>query len=262
MERRFLSSEYTLTNICAYRFRPIGRKGLNANRPRSAFLLPLAGTMYYEYGGERLDIAPQELLYLPKSSAYSYRFPDDDTEIMQVEFDLCITENGVRRDVLLAEKPSKRKVNEQEVRSLLETIIRGYDSERFATRSKACAALLELSALFSREAENADAHRVACAIAYIEEHRLERVYVEQLAELCGLSQAQLRRLFKKATGLTPVEYKNQLVLRYACDLLRTETFSISEVAYTLRFDDVFGFSKFFKKGMGVSPSEYRKRMNG
>ena len=66
-----------------------------------------------------------------------------------------------------------------------------------------------------------------------------------------------RKKFKSALGITPLQYKNQLIMREACNLLKSGEFNVSETAYLLGFDTPYSFSKFFKKMLGISPKEYR-----
>lgn len=80
---------------------------------------------------------------------------------------------------------------------------------------------------------------------------------EQLAELAGLSAPYLNKLFKQHTGFTIREYRSRVRMERAQHLLSETTMNVSEVARTLGFADVFGFSKQFKKYFGHPPSRLR-----
>lgn len=72
----------------------------------------------------------------------------------------------------------------------------------------------------------------------------------------------LRRLFKQATGQTPLEYLTELRLNYAKKIMRENRvlhYSISEIAAMSGFYDSGYFSRIFKKWTGISPSEYAKQ---
>ena len=83
--------------------------------------------------------------------------------------------------------------------------------------------------------------------------------VEAIAEYAGISQVHVRRLFQEAVNTSPVRYVNFLRLEKAKNMLRTSNFSISEVALAVGFSDPYYFSRLFKKAVGISPAQYRKK---
>lgn len=96
------------------------------------------------------------------------------------------------------------------------------------------------------------------AIDYINEHFLtDELPVEPLADLCGVSYSYLKKLFVKHLGLSPKQYILQLKMNYACDLLRTGRYTVSQTADHCGFRDVYYFSRQFKAHIGVSPSKYK-----
>ena len=72
-----------------------------------------------------------------------------------------------------------------------------------------------------------------------------------------------RRCFKKEVGCCPKEYINNLRIDYAKDLLRGKSstkLSIAEISSKSGFSDFRYFSKVFKSKVGLSPSEYAKKI--
>ena len=57
-------------------------------------------------------------------------------------------------------------------------------------------------------------------------------------------------------GKSPVRYKNQLVMKYACRMLESGAMNVSEISNALGFSDIYTFSQTFKKEIGISPSRY------
>ncbi|MBR2296596.1 MAG: helix-turn-helix transcriptional regulator [Clostridia bacterium] len=80
-----------------------------------------------------------------------------------------------------------------------------------------------------------------------------------LASVCGISESCLKRLFKKKFGLSVKKYIIQKKVNYACELLMTHRYSVSQIADMCNFSDVYFFSKQFKAQTGVSPTEYIKK---
>ena len=63
---------------------------------------------------------------------------------------------------------------------------------------------------------------------------------------------------KSLTGMTPSSFVNDLRLRSAASLIRRSggKIRISELAYSVGFNDPKYFSTLFKKKFGVSPIDY------
>lgn len=99
------------------------------------------------------------------------------------------------------------------------------------------------------------------AAVYIEDHCTENFYVEELAEMCGLSPAGFYNAFKKHTGMTPVEYKNCARIRLAQKMILQNN-SAEEIAAALNFSSPAYFRKVFHSVTGMLPSVYKKNALG
>ena len=110
-----------------------------------------------------------------------------------------------------------------------------------------------------RNEENAQYKKILPVIDYIKRNFNRKIHVTDLENACYLSGSQIRRIFKQELHLTPIQYKNQLLLDVACQML-TYNHTVSEVSDFLGFDDVYVFSHFFKDRMGVSPMHYIKQI--
>ncbi len=82
--------------------------------------------------------------------------------------------------------------------------------------------------------------------------------IEKMTELANLSRAQLMRLFKQQTGISPHAFVNLIRLRQAAVLLRQTADSVLSVALNVGFQSETHFGKAFKKQYGISPGQYRK----
>lgn len=82
---------------------------------------------------------------------------------------------------------------------------------------------------------------------------------EEIASQLGLGYSWFRRMFKEYTGVSPAQYQLQQKLLKAKELLTTSNMNISEIAYTLKFENAGQFSTFFRKKEGVTPSAFRER---
>ena len=82
---------------------------------------------------------------------------------------------------------------------------------------------------------------------------------ERLAEVAGISEVYLRRLFREYYSTTPKQYILGLRIDEAKRLLDEGITSISAVAEACGFSGIYHFSRMFKTVTGISPSEYVKR---
>jgi transcriptional regulator GlxA family with amidase domain len=78
-----------------------------------------------------------------------------------------------------------------------------------------------------------------------------------LTKIANMSERSLSRTFKKATGLTPIDYYIHLKVSHSCSLLQNTALSVSEIAYASGFSDSNYYTRQFKKIMGTSPTLYR-----
>jgi AraC-like DNA-binding protein len=82
---------------------------------------------------------------------------------------------------------------------------------------------------------------------------------EPLASACGLSAAQLDRLWRQELGQTPAQFWNQRRVQTACALLQGDGHSIKEIAYETGFGHLSQFSFWFTKNLKESPRKFRSR---
>lgn len=111
------------------------------------------------------------------------------------------------------------------------------------------------------EAPRGHHREVQHAMEQVEEYILEckPFNVGALAESVGMSADYFSRVFKQATGASPMDYFQQRRVQHASWLLIHAQQSITEVAHSLGFCDSAHFSHVFKACRGFSPSEFRRR---
>jgi len=107
--------------------------------------------------------------------------------------------------------------------------------------------------------ESGEKDPVAQSINFMLENLKKKLKLEGIAAETGLSASHYSRLFQNRTGHSPIDYFIQLKIQRACRLLDNSGWMIADVAREMGFDDQFYFSRVFRKVMGMSPVEYRKR---
>lgn len=98
------------------------------------------------------------------------------------------------------------------------------------------------------------------AIEYIEKHFLDKkITAEDLVSCCSISYPYIKKLFVKKFGVPPIKYTIQLKINHACDLLRTELYTVSQTAELCGYSDLYFFSRQFKEYVGISPTDFLKK---
>lgn len=98
---------------------------------------------------------------------------------------------------------------------------------------------------------------IAAAISYISNHYNQQITVEFLAKLCNMSTASLRRKFKMALNLSPLDYLHQVRIGTAVSMLTLENKSILEICNKVGYNSSSSFNRQFLKITGKSPMKYR-----
>jgi PAS domain S-box-containing protein len=93
---------------------------------------------------------------------------------------------------------------------------------------------------------------------YIKANFRDRLDVPTLAQRAGMSVRQLERKFRNTFKTSPRAYLVKMRILAACDLLEKSSRAVTDIALEVGFYDHSDFSRQFRKGMGVSPSEFRK----
>lgn len=99
---------------------------------------------------------------------------------------------------------------------------------------------------------------ISPALDYISEFPDQQIRIEELAQMCHISETHFRRSFSECMNMTPVEYINWVRIKTACDELKKTNDSIGDIAVRTGFTTLSTFNRNFQKVMGISPHEWRK----
>ena len=105
---------------------------------------------------------------------------------------------------------------------------------------------------------NAEAvKKVWQAIEYIDKNYRSSITLSELSALIHLNSEYFCRLFKSATGITPMQYINYVRIWKAENLLTTTDLDILEISMEVGFSSVSYFNRVFKKFKNTTPSVYK-----
>lgn len=103
-----------------------------------------------------------------------------------------------------------------------------------------------------------DEQRVKQAILYIQEHYMESITLDDIANSILVSKSECCRCFKRTLNVTPFEYLMKYRILESTKKMHKKTLeSISEIAGSVGFNNTSYYNKIFKKYMSCTPTEYR-----
>ena len=97
------------------------------------------------------------------------------------------------------------------------------------------------------------------AIGYIQSHLTDKLSVEEIAANAGYSASYFSHLFAEETGLSPYQFVVKSRIEHAQQLLKTTRQTVQEIAFQCGFNSAANFCYTFRKLVGTSPHEYRRR---
>lgn len=220
-------------------------------RPCNGFLYIQQGTCHYAFEGGEFALSAGAVAYLPFDSHHTLTVTSESIHFYRIDFTLRIDGELA----FFSDRPLK--ITDEASPECVETIMAldgdyGISDNTIAKTQKLCT----IFSCLQTSSVSANRKRLMPAVRYLQEHAVGNVNCGKLAELCFLGTSRFYDLFGSEFGMTPLEYRNRLVIRRAKALLSAVDVSVSEVAFAVGFENAAYFSRFFKKHTGLSPSEY------
>ena len=98
---------------------------------------------------------------------------------------------------------------------------------------------------------------VRSAIKYMNEYYAEKISCGMLASRAYLSTGYFHKVFRAATGVTPIEYLSRIRMEKAAELLVATQFPVQKVASAAGYSDMKHFYNSFRAAYGTTPKKYR-----
>ncbi len=108
--------------------------------------------------------------------------------------------------------------------------------------------------------QNTGSFIVNQAVAYMEKHYAEKIALQDVADICYVSQWHLSKLLNKYAGQSFYDILNRIRVDAAKELLRDPSLRVGDIAIMVGYTDTAHFAKIFKKLTGSSANEYRNQL--
>lgn len=104
------------------------------------------------------------------------------------------------------------------------------------------------------------AEQLKPALEYIEHNYSQHISLDTLAKLTGFSPKYFCRYFRAIVHRSPIDYLNYYRVECAAHFLASADMNVAEVAVHCGFSDSSAFIKQFRKYKGITPRQYRIRI--
>ncbi|WP_127579731.1 AraC family transcriptional regulator [Paenibacillus koleovorans] len=231
----------------------------------------LDGAIRVEYGDGRVDLRRGDLfcLYPGKSYCY-YRLSPEHEPPLQLRW-LALDGPKVKSLLeltgLTSEAPFLHNAYNTSVEETLERLyeaLKAVATVRTALSLELQSLLLKLLAqlipdVASDKQTASDGYGwIRRCVDYMELHALEGITVQQVAHYAGLHRSYFSDTFARQVGVPPADYLRQIRMNKAKQLLLDTDASVSEIALTIGYPNLYSFTRAFKQYFQISPSAYRR----
>lgn len=96
---------------------------------------------------------------------------------------------------------------------------------------------------------------------FIKNNHKEAITLNEVANIANMSPTGFCRFFKTKSHKTFLQYLTEVRIASACELLINDDYNIFDCCYGSGFNNLSNFHKHFKKHIGISPLEYRFKIN-
>ena len=123
--------------------------------------------------------------------------------------------------------------------------------------------LFNIMSLLKRETAKSDEvkgryfDKISFVIQSMNKEYYKSYTLSDYAKMCNMSKFHFLRVFKEITGTSPLEYRNEIRLEHAKELLKDTTLPINEISSKVGFSSGAYFCDAFKNKTGLSPLQYR-----
>ncbi|MBO4665300.1 MAG: AraC family transcriptional regulator [Paludibacteraceae bacterium] len=225
------------------------------------------GSGWYELRGEHTILKSGEYVILPAGEPHCYGASDTPWTIYWVHFSgeqSAIYAKGAQTPQRISANINSRIRNRNSLfEEMLVTLERGENLEDLRYVSSLLhyyLASMRYLQQYRSAQEAGSTDPVDAIIHYMREHIESNVTLDDIARYAGYSVSHLSSRFRQRTGLSPIHYLNLLRIERACALLRETDLKLNQISYRIGIEDNYYFSRLFSKFIGMSPSEYRRKV--
>ncbi len=208
-----------------------------------------------------------DILFFPSNTLHQVNSETNDAEVVAITYKEEVLkiplEWALRRGEFQLFNSSN--IYYQQINSAFSEAIEVFKEPDITYEIDMTACLLKITSIFIKDkiAEINDndktKQRLLPVLEYIRKNIDLPIKIDDLTEILYVSKEHLIRLFKAATGKTPLEYITDSKIQKAMSMLEENNCSVSAISEKLSFTNPSYFSKIFRQRLKMTPSEYKKK---
>ncbi|MGC5772102.1 AraC family transcriptional regulator [Paenibacillus pabuli] len=226
-----------------------------------SFHFVLSGAVTLSSMGETVTLTKGSMFCLFPNVKYSYWVseydPDSPLRMCWLAFNGTQAESLVRRIEITEQKPYLRNKLTTEMEELLKACMKQIGDRQKDGDLQLQILFYRLFEMLSRPLHDVMEDKLKACMQYMEMHYAEGITVADIAEFTGMHRSHLSTRFKQCFGISPRDYLIKLRMERAGEMLQDGALSITEIALSLGYTDLYTFSRAFGTYYGMSPSNYR-----
>lgn len=224
-------------------------------RRSNAFSFRLKGNSDFITRDKRIHVGDKELLFVPED--FPYEIEAGPERLIVIHFDAL--------ERIPDEFQAMRPYNPQRIEELFLSLLKTWEEKQPGYYPRALSIFYKILELVSKQtyqnAHSAHYEKIRHAVDYLmKNYRSSDLSVQELCKRCAISDTYFRKCFLEEFHVTPNKYLTNLRIDYAKDLLESGVYSVEQVAERSGFMEPKYFCTVFKKVVGKTPSEYKKKI--
>ncbi len=234
---------------------------IKEGRTSHGLVYVLGGRALYKFSSEDLHVSKDDVIYLARGSKYE-TIGEGDTGYHFIVISFNLADDGSKSLSPLPLDIITKSANQHYYRDIFHEISEKWYYKGPLYQLKCKALLSEIIYSLAQETLKGRMHvsgltRILPAVEYMEKCFDRDINISDISDLAGVSVSHFRRLFGRIYGISPHEYLNSIRIAKAKDMLRSEIYSVGEVAGKTGFKNIYYFSRMFRKMTGVAPSGFK-----
>ena len=253
MNMFFETSDFSVNSISAFKFEWGAKVAVSSVRPYHALSFRIKGDAKFIHSEDIVSVKTGDIVFVP--AFYNYTLDSGDEEVCVIHFE-CEGKLPQKIKKFTPEATSYYEKRFNELYNVWSKKQLGFEHE--------CKSIFYRIAMhIEKDLANSKAdltnNKILRSIDYIHENFTDHsLTVEKLANDSNMSETYYRKIFFKICNSSPLEYINNLRIKYAIELLGSSYYTVSEVSEKCGFSTPYYFSTFIKKQTGYPPSKFLK----
>jgi AraC family transcriptional regulator len=217
------------------------------------------GALQVEYEGNKYTAKKNEIVLIDCRYPHCY-YSDVASDFVFFHYKginaLSITDQLLK----LNNGPIFQLKNAKAIYSIMNTVITKLYNEQPVSDIEFSCAIHEMLCsiqLPEKTVDFSDDDTISSVTEYISKNISSTISLSDLAKQANLSPFYFSKVFKKATGFSPIEYVSKTRIDLAKTMLKTTAKSINEIAVDLGYSSSSSFINAFMRSVGISPNRFR-----